>query len=172
MQAVPPVNASVKNDFCVFYNYTIKEGFCKDIITSLYVYGNDGTLSYGEFQTKNFGSFFEIFEIADKCRPIIRDLFCWYHFPPCEMSLEKPRARKICRRSCDYLDQDLCKKEMTEIKKAAASGSFFFDRDLINCSLYDVADGGNSPECYQYYPLSGKFMSTEVHNLRSLHLFC
>lgn len=158
VQAVPPVSASAKNRDCIFYNYTVKGGFCKDIITSLYVYGNDRTLSYGQFQTETFRSYFNIFEIADKCRPIMRDLYCRYHFPPCDTSLDKPRARQLCRRTCEYLDLDLCKKEMIQIRQAAHSAPIF-DKDMINCSLYDVANGGDSPECYQYYPMSGTYMT-------------
>ena len=156
MQAIPPVKASVKNDFCTYYTYNIKGGFCKDVITSLYVYGRSGTLKYGEQKTKQFQSYFDLFEINDECRPLMRDLYCRYHFQPCDTSLDIPRSRKICRRTCEYLDQQLCKKEMISIRDAAAKKVLFFDQDMINCSLYDVADGGEAPECYQYYPIPGE----------------
>jgi len=155
VQAIPSVNASAKNASCIYYTYNIKGGFCEDIVTSLYVFGDSGTLRYGEFETNTFRSYFDIFEIANECRPLMRDLYCRYHFPPCDTSLYKPRARKICRRTCEYLDQELCKKEMILIREAAKKAPVF-DRDMINCSLYDDANGGDAPECYQYYPISGE----------------
>lgn len=152
------MNTSAKNAACIFYNYTINGGFCKGIITSLYVYGDNGTLAYGVKETETFRSYFDIWGIRETCKPIMRDLYCRYHFPPCDTSLDKPRARKICRRTCEYLDQELCKEEMIQIKKAAQSAPIF-DMDMIDCSLYDIAHGGDSPECYQYYPLSGVYIS-------------
>ena len=155
VQAIPPVNASAKNASCIFYTYNIKGGFCKDIVTSLYVFGDSGTLKYGEHETNTFRSYFEFFDIAVECRPLMRDLYCRYHFPPCDTSLNKPRARKICRRTCEYLDQEVCKKEMILIRDAAKNAPFF-NKDMINCSLYDVANGGDAAECYQYYPIPGE----------------
>ena len=158
MQAVPPVNASAKNASCIFYSYNIKGGFCKGIVASLYVFGDSGTLRYGEKETSTFRSYFDMFSIADKCRPLMRDLYCRYHFPPCDTTLDKPQARRICRRTCEYLDQELCKAEMIFIRDAAENAPIF-DKDMINCSLYDVAKGGDAPECYQYYPISGEYIA-------------
>jgi len=160
VQAIPPVNASAKNSSCIYYTYNIKGGFCEDIVTSLYVFGDSGTLRYGEFETNTFRSYFDIFEIANECRPLMRDLYCRYHFPPCDISMDKPRARKICRRTCEYLDQELCEKEMILIRKAAETpGSLSAaGQNMINCSLYDVVNGGDAPECYQYYPISGEYI--------------
>ena len=155
MQAVPPVNASAKNAACIFYSYKIKEGFCKNIITSLYVFGDNDTLSNGELETLKLQGYFHLegYDISAKCKPILRDLYCRYHFPPCDTSLDKPRARRICRRTCEYLVQDLCKKEIIDFKLVLGS------RPVIKCSLYDVANGGDASECYQYYPLSGAYLS-------------
>ena len=154
---MPPVNASAKKGACIYYSYNIKEGFCNDIITSLYVFGGNKTLSYGERETSTFRSYFNLFNIAGECRPLMRDLYCRYHFPPCDTTLDKPHARKICRRTCEYLDQELCRKEMIFIRDAAKNAPVF-DKDMINCSLYDDANGGDAPECYQYYPISGAYI--------------
>lgn len=154
--AEPSVNDSTKNAACIFYKYIKRPGgLCNDIITSLYVSGNKSTLVYGERETTTFQSYFNFFEITDKCKPIMRDLFCRYHFPPCDTTLEKPRTRRICRRSCEHLDFVLCPKEMDFIRNAAKTAPTF-DHDMINCSTYDVANGGDAPECYQYQPLQGK----------------
>ena len=160
IQAVAPVNDSVKNAACIFYNYAVKGGLCKDSITSLYVFGDNRTLEHGEEQTGRFKGFFDMptIKISDKCKPIIKDLFCRYHFPPCDTSLDKPQARSICRSTCEYMDQDLCKQEMIHVRKLADTAPVL-DKDMINCALYDVADGGKAPECYQYYPLPGEYIS-------------
>lgn len=156
VQAVPPVNASAKKASCIFYNYTVKDGFCTNIITSLYVFGNNYTLAYGEYQTAWLGRYIELFAIADKCKPLVRDVYCRYHFPPCDTSLDKPQLRKICRKTCEYLSLDLCKKEMIQIREAARKIPNF-NYELINCSFYDIANGGDSPECYQYFFLPGAY---------------
>ena len=157
VQAEPPVNASTRDEFCILYNYT-KGELCKGIITSLYVFGNQRTVDYGDFQTLNFqGYFFNFLEISKECRIIMRDLFCRYHFPPCDTSLRIPRPRRICRRSCEYLDHVLCLKEMISVRIAAKTAPGF-DHKMINCSFFDVANGGDAPECYQYQPLSGLYL--------------
>ena len=157
LQAEPPVNASTRDEFCILYNYT-KEELCKGIITSLYVFGNKRTVDYGDFQTLNFqGYFFNFLEISKECRIIMRDLFCRYHFPPCDTSLRIPRPRRICRRSCEYLDHVLCLKEMISVRIAAKTAPGF-DHKMINCSTFDVANGGDAPECYQYQPLPGLYL--------------
>ncbi|KAJ7337778.1 hypothetical protein OS493_007934 [Desmophyllum pertusum] len=152
VQAETAVNASAKNAACIFYSY--RGSFCRGIITSLYVFGDKDTVAYGEKETSTFQSYFDIFDMEVTCRPIMRDLYCRYHFPPCETSLDKPRARKLCRSTCEHIDQNMCKKEMALIRKASQSTPIF-DHDMINCTLYDIANGGDAPECYQYYPLQG-----------------
>ena len=157
VQAEPPVNASTRDEFCILYNYTRAE-LCKGIISSLYVFGNQKTVDYGDVQTLNFQSyFFNFLEVSKECKPIMRDLLCRYHFPPCDTSLRTPRPRRICRRSCEYLDHVLCLKEMISIRIAAKKAPAF-DHNMINCSTFDVANGGDASECYQYQPLSGLYL--------------
>ena len=155
VQAEPPVNASTRDKFCIFYEYT-KGTLCKGIITSLYVFGNQSTVDYGDTETFTFQSYFNFFEISERCQPIMRDLFCRYHYQPCDMSLRIPRPRRICRRTCEHLDYVLCVKEMAFIRNAAKTAPRF-DYDMINCSIYTVANGGDAPECYQYQPLLGLY---------------
>ena len=155
VQAEPPVNASTRDKYCIFYEYTTGT-LCKGIITSLYVFGNQATVDYGDRETFTFQSYFNFFEISERCQPIMRDLFCRYHYQPCDMSLRIPRPRRICRRTCEHLDYVLCVKEMAFIRNAAKTAPRF-DYDMINCSIYTVANGGEAPECYQYQPLLGLY---------------
>ena len=155
VQAEPPVNASTRDKYCIFYEYTTGT-LCKGIITSLYVFGNQATVDYGDRETFTFQSYFNFFEISERCQPIMRDLFCRYHYQPCDMSLRIPRPRRICRRTCEHLDYVLCVKEMAFIRNAAKTAPRF-DYDMINCSIYTVANGGDAPECYQYQPLLGLY---------------
>ena len=129
------------------------------------MFGDKDTVAYGEKETSTFQSYFDIFDMEVTCRPIMRDLYCRYHFPPCETSLDKPRARKLCRSTCEHIDQNMCKKEMALIRKASKSTPIF-DHDMINCTLYDIANGGDAPECYQYYPLQGEYLII-IHRRRS-----
>lgn len=151
VQAEPPVNAFTRDKYCIFYEYTTGT-LCKGIITSLYVFGNQATVDYGDRETFTFQSYFNFFEISERCQPIMRDLFCRYHYQPCDMSLRIPRSRRICRRTCEHLDYVLCVNEMAFIRNASKTAPRF-DYDMINCSTYNVANGGDAPECYQYQPL-------------------
>ncbi|XP_078383581.1 uncharacterized protein LOC144666103 isoform X2 [Oculina patagonica] len=156
--AVPPVNATAQNSSCIFYNYAVKDGVCKNIITSLYVFGGKSTLQYGERQTNTFKSAFDIdrIQISEKCRPVLTDAICRYFFPQCDTSLAKPQARPICRKTCEYIDQDICKEETIFIRQAAAAAPQLRKYLLIiNCTLYDAAKGGDAPECYQYHFIPG-----------------
>ncbi|XP_068735922.1 uncharacterized protein [Montipora capricornis] len=146
-QAETAVSAFSRNNSCIFYNYTL-DGFCKGIITTLYVFGNQTTIAYGERETKTFQSYFNFFEISEKCSPTLIDLYCHYHFPSCDTTLEKPRKRMICRRTCNHVNDVLCKSELVFVREAAKTAPRF-DYDMINCSTYPVASGGDAPECYQ-----------------------
>ena len=48
----------------------------------------------------------------------------------------------------------LCKREMDLVVQAAITAPGF-DHDMINCSTYPVASGGDGPECYQSSSLPG-----------------
>ena len=39
----------------------------------------------------------------------------------------------------------------------AAETAAEFDYNMRNCSTYDVANGGDAPECYQYHLLPGEY---------------
>lgn len=143
--AEPVVNASTRNAVCIFYNYTAKNGICKNSISSLYVFGDITTLQEGEKQIK----LLQPNLVSEQCKPILIDLFCRYHFKPCDTSLARPLARGICRTSCAYLVHGLCKQEVDRF-------GALLNEDMLNCTLYDTANGGDVPECYQYHTVPGQ----------------
>ena len=49
---------------------------------------------------------------------------------------------------------------MVHIRKAAETAPAF-NYDIINCSTYDVANGGDAPECYQYHLLPGEYSTVK-----------
>lgn len=166
MQAFPPINASLRAASCIFYEYHGE--LCKNIITSQYVYGDQSTLDFGERETGNSNSFLKLIEITPKCRLIMRDLFCRHHFPQCDETLGQPKKRRICRSSCEYVDQVVCKRELALIRDAPA---LVFDKDMINCSSskFDSANGGDAPECYQWYDLPGKCNTFIIKSFNDLN---
>ena len=153
--AFPPVNASARNGSCIFYEY--KGEFCRNITSSLYVYGDQSTLDSGEREAVNFDGYFKVLGITPECRLTFKDLLCGYIFPPCDESLAQPKKRHICRRSCEYL-LVVFKKEMALIRGIPAFQSFM---DMLNCSRSEFAsaNGGDAPECYQWYDLPGRYSS-------------
>ena len=158
--AFPPVNASARNAFCIFYEH--KGEFCKNITRSLYVYGDQSTLDYGEREAVNFEGYFDVLEIAPECRIPFKDLFCHHSFPQCDESLAQPEIRRTCRRSCEYL-QVVCKREMVLIRDIPAFQRYV---DLSNCSSskFASANGGDAPECYQWYDLPGKYCNVIINS--------
>nr|XP_058964172.1 uncharacterized protein LOC131790911 isoform X2 [Pocillopora verrucosa] len=150
--AFPPVNTSAKNASCIFYEY---EGeFCKNITRSLYVYGDQSTLESGEREAVNFNRYFKVFSgMAPECRLPVKDLFCAYIFPHCDESLAQLKERRICRSSCEYL-QVVCQREIALIRGLPAFQYFI---DMLNCSSskFASANGGDAPECHQWYDLPG-----------------
>ena len=158
--AFPPVEPSARNASCIFYEY--KDTFCKNIITSLYVYGNQSTLDYGEKETNTFGGYFKLFDISPECRPVMRNLHCRYHFPACDETLDEPKDRGLCRSSCLYLMQDVCKSEMKFLTGASKEAPVF-DQKMINCSLYKPANGGDAPECYGWPDIPGAYITHGHH---------
>ena len=158
--AFPPVNASARNASCIFYEY--KGEFCKNITSSLYVYGDQSTLDTGEREAVNFKGYFDALEITPECRIPFKDLFCVYGFPNCDDSLVQPKERPICRSSCEYL-QVVCKREMALIRDIPIFQRYV---DLANCSSskFSSANGGDAPECYQWYDLPGKYSSVIIYS--------
>ena len=49
----------------------------------------------------------------------------------------------------------MCKKELVILRKIAQIDSSF-DRDMINCTTFSPAVGGEAPECYQHHPIPGE----------------
>ena len=149
------MNASARNASCIFYEY--KGEFCRNITRSLYVYGDQSTLDSGEREAGGFDSYFKVLEIAPECRLTFKDLLCGYIFPPCDESLAEPKKRRVCRKSCEYL-LVVCKKERALIGDIPAFRSFM---DMVNCSRseYASANGGDAPECHQWYDLPGRYSS-------------
>ena len=56
---------------------------------------------------------------------------------------------------------------MIYIKNAAKTAPVF-DYDMIKCSTYDVANGGDAPECYQYHLLPGEYSVVKGNEWLSL----
>ena len=162
--AEPVVNASTRNAACIFHNYTAKDGICKNSISSRYVFGDGTTLQHGDAQIAKMARFFrevQSYQISEQCEPIMIDLFCRYHFPPCDTSLARPHARRLCRTSCAHLVHGLCEREMVFFREAIKAVPGLLDVNMLNCTLYDTANGGDVPECYQYHTVPGQYPGGE-----------
>ena len=155
------MNTSAKNASCIFYEY---EGeFCKNITRSLYVYGDQSTLESGEREAVNFNRYFKVFSgMAPECRLPVKDLFCAYIFPHCDESLAQLKERRICRSSCEYL-LVVCQREIALIRGLPAFQYFI---DMLNCSSskFASANGGDAPECHQWYDLPGRYSSVIINS--------
>ena len=119
------------------------------------MFGDSVTLQRGESEIKKIDSV----KISEQCEPILIDLFCRYYFPPCDTSLARPHARRICRTSCAYMIHGLCEKDLEFFRQAIAAIPGLPEESVLNCTLFsDTANGGDVPECYQYHTVPGQFL--------------
>ena len=147
----------MRNASCSFYpNIT---GACEDIISSRYVYGDSGFLRGSESLNARFNGYLRLGFISDGCKFFIKEVVCRYLFPLCDTSLNKPLAQRICRKTCQFVINEKCAKELFALRIIAEAGTEpGFDGNLINCTTYPAADGGEAPECYQYHALPGDYL--------------
>ena len=151
--AEPPVSSAVRNAYCSFYPK--KAGACEDIISSRYVYGDSGFLREREDLNARFNGYLRAGFISEGCKFFIKEMACRYLFPLCDTSLNKPRAQEICRKTCQFvLYGKYCAKELDVLRTIAQTDPVFIE-NLINCTKYPAANGGEASECYQHPALPG-----------------
>ena len=151
----PPVSSAMRNASCSFYPKIA--GACADIISNRYVYGDPGVLRESESLNARFDGLLVL--TSGECKLFIKDVACRYLFPLCDTSLNKPRAQGICRKTCQFVIYGKCAKELDRLRPIAEAGTEpGFDENLINCTTYPAANGGEAPECYQHHALPGDYL--------------
>ena len=151
--AESPVSSAMRNAYCSFYPK--KAGACEDIISSRYVYGDSGFLRDREDLNARFDGYLRAGFISEGCKFFIKEMVCRYLFPLCDTSLNKPRAQEICRKTCQFvLHGKYCAKELDVLRTIAKTDPVFIE-NLINCTKYPAANGGEASECYQHPALPG-----------------
>ncbi|XP_073230391.1 angiopoietin-1 receptor-like [Porites lutea] len=160
--AEPPVNSAMRDASCSFYPKIA--GACTDIISNRYVYGDPGFLRGSESLNARFDGFLIL--TSEECKLFIKEAACRYLFPLCDTSLDKPRAQGVCRKTCQFVIYEKCAEELVGLRAIAEAGTEpDFDRNLINCTTYPAANGGEAPECYQSHALPGdKTRSTDCYH--------
>ena len=150
--AEPPVSSAMRNVSCSFYPKIA--GPCEDTISSRYVY-----LRGSESLNARFEAYLRLGLISEECKNFSKEVVCRYLFPLCDTSLNRPLAQGICRKSCQFLIYEKCAKELVALREIAAAGTEpGFDGNLINCTTYPAANGGEAPECYQHHALPGDYL--------------
>ena len=150
--AEPPVSSAMRNVSCSFYPKIA--GPCEDTISSRYVY-----LRGGVSLNERFEAYLRLGFISEECKNFSKEVVCRYLFPLCDTSLNRPLAQGICRKSCQFLIYGKCAKELVALRLIAAAGTEpGFDGNLINCTTYPAANGGEAPECYQHHALPGDYL--------------
>ena len=142
--AEPPVSSAMRDASCSFYPKIA--GACEDIISNRYVLNArfDGLL---------------VLSTSGECKRFAKELACRYLFPLCDTSLNKPRAQGICRETCQFVIYGKCAKELDRLRPIAEAGiEPGFYRNLLNCTTYPAANGGEAPECYQHHALPGDYL--------------
>ena len=130
---------------------------CENITKNQYIFADDYKLRHSEFLITMFQQYLPLYQISDECQPILNDLYCHYLFPLCDTTLERPHARRICRKTCEFALEVKCKKESAALRKIADLDQTF-DKNMINCTAFtfSTAEGGQAPECYQYHTSPGE----------------
>ena len=147
----------MRDSSCYFYPKIA--GACRDIIRSRYVYGDSGFLRGSESLNARFEGYLRAGFISEECKFSIKEVVCRYLFPLCDTSLNKPLAQGICRETCQFLIYGMCTKELY-VLRAIAKTETGFEENLINCTTYTAANGGEAPECYQHRALPGDYLTS------------
>ena len=134
----------MRNAFCSFYSNIT--GACEDIISSRYVYGDPGFLRRSESLNARFNGYLKAGFISEGCLFSIKELACRYLFPLCDTSLNKRLPQGICRKTCQFVMYGKCAKELDVLRTIAKTDPVFIE-NLINCTIYPAANGGEAPEC-------------------------
>ena len=152
--AEPPVSSDMRNASCSFHpNIT---GACEDIISSRYVYGDSDVLRGSEGFNARFSVYLRVGFISEECKFFIKEVACRYVFPLCDTSLNKPLSQGICRKTCQFVMYGKCAKELHVLRAFAQEENVV--ENLINCTTYPAANGGEAPECYQHHALPGDYL--------------
>ena len=128
---------------------------CENITSNKYIYGDSDSLRRSELFFSMFQGYLPLYEISEGCLTILKVLYCRYLFPLCDTSLKNPHPQRICRKTCEFALHVKCKKELVALRQIAERDSSF-DRDMINCTTFPPAVGGEAPECYQHHLLPGE----------------
>ena len=140
---------------CSFYPKIA--GACEDIISSRYVFGDSGVLRRSESLIARFEGYLTL--ISGECKFFSKEVVCRYLFPLCDTSLNKPLAQGVCRKTCQFGTYGKCVKELDPLRVIAEAGKEpGFDGNLMNCTTYPAASGGEAPECYQHHALPGDYL--------------
>lgn len=143
---------------CSPYQGIFPNGYCKDIIGYLPVYGSYQDLLESETMlhhyqlAKNFlqktrqqrgiNGIYSF--VRQSCLDMVDDVFCHHYFKHCNIS-SKPQF--ICRETCNKLLFEVCDREFEEVKDFAEQEPSFF-MDIINCRTLPFRNKSSS--CY--YP--------------------
>lgn len=151
--AEPPVSSASRNISCTVYPQIA--GVCGDIIGNQYVFGDSGVLSKSESMISKYLGFLGL--IAGECKLFIKEMVCRYTFPLCDTSLNKPLAQGVCRKTCEFVTYEKCSSLLNGLRVIAVQDPDFVE-NMLNCTSYPAANGGEAPECYQLPALPGDYL--------------
>ena len=140
------------------YQGQFPDGYCKDIIGHLPVYGSFQNLNKSEnklhqyeiarsylLKTRHKKEIDNIYSfVRQSCLDMVDDVYCHYYFQRCNMS---SRPQLICRETCQKLYFEVCDREFAMVKHFVETDPSVFI-DIINCKTLSFRSG--SSNCY--YP--------------------
>ncbi|KAL9976279.1 hypothetical protein ACROYT_G013562 [Oculina patagonica] len=153
-----PVTQQVPLAKCSPYQGTFPNGYCKDIIGYLPVYGSYQDLHESETKLRNYqmaknfllktrqqrGINGIYFSVRQSCLDMVDDVYCHHYFKHCNIS-SKPQF--ICRETCNKLLFEVCDREIKLVKTFAEEEPSIF-MEIINCRTLPFRN--ESSNCY--YP--------------------
>ena len=144
------------------YQTAFPDGYCKDIIGYLPVYGsNQFELQLNEIrmqryqvakklleQTRGYPAEDGAFVVRQSCLDMVDDVYCHHYFKRCYISSSPP---PICRETCEELFFNVCDREYKMVEnftnsKGGLDFPYYFD--IINCTTLPFRN--ESSNCY--YP--------------------
>ena len=102
------------------------------------------------------------------CLEVLKEVYCRWWFPKCDVTSAKVTGRPLCREACEYCVR-ACEKELSQLA-IFRSHNGLKDVPIIwnidQCRKFHYKNGGDTPECYYPRSLNSKFTNINQYKLK------
>ena len=151
---------------CTPYQAVFPNGYCKDIIGYLPVYGtNQKDMVLNEMKMVRYREAINLLiknntlDARQSCLEMVDDVYCHHYFKRCYISSRPPL---ICREACEELFSKACDREYKKVQNLG------YNFDIIDCTTLPSRNG--SSHCYYPDKIRGQWREAK-HKRPRRHFF-